>query len=341
MRRLLKLVMALAVMLGVYVLADTASASTMKEKVYAEYALPKEASKFPMKLTNGLTVSTAKSNGKTIPVIKKGTKTVWQGKALATNSKIRFTVSKNGDTFLYYNQTHSGSKGHINLVGVSKAGKIILNSNLTHNKRMRMDFLSATLIELGKELDHEYYSSEYYSQFFQLYKDGSMKKVEYFDQKFADSLKKGQLKWTYGAVGSTYKNVFANVKHLDRQTSTWYFGYVSTWKNVYIFNSEAVLIFDANNKNNAIKQTGKTEYIGYRHILIDKAEAKSTLRRYLGEPLAPFSYEYEYVNESRKNREVYNAGKYYFVVEYSTEYTNIVTLSIMLKEMYYLHYYTG
>lgn len=66
---------------------------------------------------------------------------------------------------------------------------------------------------------------------------------------------------------------------------------------------------------------------------------KSSLRSYLGSPLAPFSYEDH--NENRKYRDVFSVGKYYLVVDYSTEYTDLVTVSIMLQDTYYSYYYAG
>lgn len=339
MNKLLQVLIAIFVMVGVLTVTDSASASTAKEKIYREYTLPKEVKKFPIKLTNGLTVTTTKSNGKTIPVIKKGTKTIWKGTPLATNSKIRFTVSKNQDTFFYYSQTLTGKKGNVDLIGVSKAGQVFLDETITHDHRLRVDFLSASLIELGMEIDDVGTGvSGYVSQFFQLYKDGTMKNINYFDKTFATLAKKGQLKWTYGGINTTYKNLMANVSYLDGASSVWYFGYYETWKSLYVIDSESVIY--KNNKG-TIKQNGKTLMIDNRHIVIDVAEAKKLLRQYVGTPLAPFSYEKEYDNPSRDMRDVYNVGKYYLVVEYSDVYSDLIKVSIMTKDMYYIHYYTG
>lgn len=80
MKKVIQLIVMLVLALGVFAVANEASASTAKEKVYREYSLPKEVKKFPIKLTNGLTVTTAKVKGKTVPVIKKGTKLFGKGR---------------------------------------------------------------------------------------------------------------------------------------------------------------------------------------------------------------------------------------------------------------------
>lgn len=300
MKIIIRIFTLLALTIGILTIATDASASTTTtEKVYKEYSLPKEASKFPIKLKNGLTVTIAKANGKTVPVIKKGSKTLWQGKALATNSKIRFTVTKNKDTFLSYNQTVSGS-GNINLIGVSSAGKVFLNTSFTNEELLHIDFLSANKIELAFE---DYASST--AMFFQLYKDGTIKQIPYFDQQFAAAAKKGQLKWVVGALGTTYKNLKPKAAPFNGKDIFGELELYGTWKVRYAFNDGKIF--------GKMEPNQKVIVILYRQIYIGETTAKAQLKQLFGSP------KINYYGDTY----AYKAGKYYVVVSFEDGIANI------------------
>lgn len=322
MKKNLRLLFSLLIIIGIFTITDQTSASATKEKIYPEYVLPKEVSKFPVKLTNGLTITTTKVKGKTVPIIKKGSKTIWQGTALATNSKIRFTVSKNQDTFFYYSQTVEGKSGIIDLIGVNKAGKIFFKDSITNDKRLRVDFLSATIVEVGTEIDNLIFGEAgFASIFYQLYKNGTVEKLKYFDQAFVNSLKKGQLKWTPGAIGTTYKNLYAKANYLDGKKYELNAVVYETWKANYSF-------YGINHK-----LSSKVDIINYRHIIADIPTVKSALRSYLGSPVYP--------EVSYDNSEIFEAGKYYVQIHYSSVFNDLVTISLIPKSMFYSYFYAG
>ena len=300
MKKIMQFIIMLVLVMVVFAVANEVSASTAKEKVYREYSLPKEVKKFPIKLTNGLTVTTTKINGKSVPVIKKGSKTVWQGKALATNSKIRFTVSKNNDTFFYYNQTVSG-KGNIGLVGVSKAGKVFLNDTIKEDVRLKIDFLSANKIEVGVESGYTRFTSYFYL----LYKDGSVDKLQYFDKEFAALAKKGQLKWNAGALGTTYKNLQPKVAYLDGKINYADYELYETWKVKYGF-------YDGKTFGK-MESNQKVYFMLYRNVFVDEAIAKAQLKQLFGTPML----------NRYGNAYMYKAGKYYVVASFEDDTTNI------------------
>lgn len=307
MKQILKIVLLVVLAIGAFAFSSETSAQAATEKVYREYKLPTEVKKFPIKLTNGLTVTTAKVNGKTVPVIKKGSTTVWQGKALATNSKIRFTVSKNQDTFFYYSQTVSGT-GNIDLVGVSKSGKVFLQDTLKEDVLLKIDFLSANKIEVGIESDY----GQFASIFFLLYKDGSVEELTYFDKEFATSAKQGKLKWTTGALGTKYKNLQPKVAYLDGKINMGEIEMYNTWKLAYGF-------FDGK-KYGVLEPNQTVKMMLYRNIVADMVITKTTLRSYLGAPID---------KSNDGTYEAYKAGKYYLIVRYKE---GIVTLEFVTKD---------
>lgn len=297
MKILIKLLLTLFVMFGIFAMTDTALASTPKEKIYSEYSLPKEAKKFPIKLTNGLTITTMTVKGKTVPVIKKDSKTVWQGTALATNSKIRFTVSKNQDTFFYHRQIEEGTYGNITLIGINKNGAIFLNESVTDNVPLNIDFVSDNLIELATN------SPFAPSVFYQLYKNGDFQRVDYFDKAFINLVKKGQLKWNPGAIGTTYKNLKPKIAHLNSRVSAVETELLVTWKSNYNFGSSS----RKEKKFGIFEDDQKVASINERVVYANHNETKALLKKYLGNPT--------YSNETY---DMYRIGKNVLSLHYHT-----------------------
>lgn len=311
MKNLMKILLAVVLTVAVFAVGDQASASGAKEKVYREFSLPKEVKKFPIKLSNGLTVQTTKANGKVVPVIKKGKITVWQGKALATNSKVRFTVTKNNDTFFYYSQTVSG-KGNIDLIGVDKNGKVFLQDKLQEDLLLKIDFLTANTVEVAVESDYDTFAS----MFFMLYKDGSSKGLTYFDKSFATLIKKGSFKWTNGSIGMTYKTLKPKVSYLNGKDIINEMEIYSTWKLGYAFND--------GKKFGKLEPSQKVKFLFDRSIVVNKAKGKAALKNLLGNPVA----------SSGGVLYAYKAGSRYLVVYFEDE---IATMDLVPKTMLELY----
>lgn len=214
MNNLSKIVIAIILMMSVVLSFTDKQAEAANSKVYKEYSLSKDYNKFPIKLTNGLTIGKEKYLRGYVPVILKDKKKVWIGGGINSDGDIQFTVTENKDTFLYH-KTSAGGTEVVDLVGVHADGKVFLEKYIPGSGVcVNIDFLSASTIELGIERYNKDYNDQadrytgiYDITFYSLSKDGKMTVINYVDKEFVDLLKKGKLKGILGNVGMTYESL--------------------------------------------------------------------------------------------------------------------------------------
>ncbi|PIC80021.1 hypothetical protein CSV75_08605 [Sporosarcina sp. P18a] len=285
--------------------ADMASAQT-NERVYKAYSVKKEQSKFPMKLSNSLVVDIT-SNEK--PIIFKNGTVVWQGTNGWSNAVISFTVTKNGDTYLYYKTDKNGTES-VEVVGLSSEGKKLLNKTFTGDGAgIHTQFVSPSIIEIGIEEFSVFYdgsaaskhSDSYQAKFYQLYINGSAKEVNYFDNAFAALAKKGQMKWVPGALGMSYSNLKKAVG--DPAAYPFMAEHFNFYRSVFglygfYYNSNGTSTIKPHAKVRAIFRESKLH--GSRKAL------RPYFRQHFGKE----------VLSNGRDLDVYRTGKYYLSIQY-------------------------
>ncbi|MCX7885500.1 MAG: hypothetical protein N2448_10845 [Caloramator sp.] len=122
-------------------------------KVYENMPLEKKNS---YSLSNGLTVKkvTGYSSYGYMPGIFHGSKKIWDplNEAINDNGKSAFTVTNNGELFLYYISEASGGAG-LSLIGVNSNGKVFLKKNFG-GQDIDAKFISADSIVIKIERDN-------------------------------------------------------------------------------------------------------------------------------------------------------------------------------------------
>lgn len=292
--------------------------ATTNEKVYKSFSLHSEKSKFPMKLSNSLVIDITPNEE---PVIKKENRVFWQGVGGWMSSEISFTVTKNNDTYLYY-KTGAGGTESVEVIGVNRDGKIFMNKTFNGDgAAMHARFVSPSIIEIGIEGYSPYYdgstaskhSGSYKSKFYQLYVNGSVKEVVYFDSTFASLAKKGQLKWVPGALGMS----FSNLKSAVQDPYAWqdmaeHYNFYYTAVGMYGF-------YYNNDFSKSIKPNAKVRGIFRTSDLHgNRKDLRPFFRKQFGKEVLSYG----------THLDVYRVGKYYLGVQYfdaDTVHLNLTT----------------
>lgn len=330
MTKFIKFIITFVGVLALFVLTDSQETEA-SAKVYREYSFPQEHSKFPMKLSNGLTIGKKKVNGEYIATVQKGNTILWEGLGVNGAGPIRFTVSKNKDTFLYF-RDGAGGTDLVQIIGISAKGKVFLNKWIQgEGVGVLVDFLSPNTIEVAIErYNHDYiamadrFTGEYTSKVYQLYVSGTMKEIPYLDKEFVSLAKKGQLKGVPGKINAQFKTLqsqpdFKYGRIGQSEVGLWY----NMTKGSYLFEYGAYYDRITN---------------GQKMNAIYKEWTLKTTRKVLGPQLKKLFG--TAIFNSRNETLVYRAGKYYVAVYYNT-YKGTAQLVLMNAKHYDLVKYFG
>ncbi|PIC70813.1 hypothetical protein CSV77_05745 [Sporosarcina sp. P16b] len=303
--------------------SETTSAKT-NEKVYKTYSLYADKSKFPIKLGNSLVIDLkGEIEG---PRILKGNRAVWEHVGGFMSGDISFTVTKNNDTYLYY-KFGSGGEEMVEVVGVDKNGKVFMKRTFGgEHASMRAQFLSSSTIEIGVEKYSRYYdgttaskhTGEFKSKFYQLYINGSVKELAYFDKSFVDLVKQGRLKAVPGSLGMPYSKLKTALN------DPWATQEIAEVYNFYHSEKGHYGFYHNSNRSTKIKPNAQVRGIFRNSELYGtRKELRPFLRKNFGK---------EILNNSTY-LDVYKVGKYYLAVEYSENST--VHINLNTQKIYY------
>lgn len=306
---------------SIFFLLSPHDASAATSKVYKEYDFPSDLKKFPMQLTNGLTIGKVYSDFSYVPTIKKGSETLWTGSTIDPDALINFsfTVTSNNDTYFYFHTGYRGTES-VTVVGVSAAGKVFLEKDFAGNgRRMTSKFLTTNTIEIGAErVNPDPYASQadlglgiYDAKVYQLYINGKIEIIPYVDKSFASLAKQGQLKGVPGVIGGTFKSLKA--------TNDFNSGWVEQSETHISFTmSNAYYVFTYEGSYDSIKSTQTIRAI-YKNSLIlgTNKTIGPQLKSYFGAPI------YKSTNQVY----VYKSGKYYLAVKYEDNTAQFVIMN--------------
>ncbi|MNT21409.1 hypothetical protein D3C72_1567470 [compost metagenome] len=130
---------------------SVAKAAKYTAKLYPELNLALNAKKFPMKLSSGMVIDKESGDG-LFPVIKFNGKKVWSAKNdFEGSGYVQFSVSANGDTFLYSSYYIGASGGiGIDLVGVHANGRVFVKKKFSGTD-VKAKFLKVDSFEVAVE----------------------------------------------------------------------------------------------------------------------------------------------------------------------------------------------
>lgn len=263
-----------------------------KEKVYQKYDLYYTHQKFPIKLSNGLTIGIKKDETHW-PVILKDGKEIWSGSGTVPYGDIQFAVTEDNDTFLYHKWS-AGGEDMVDLVGVHANGEVFSNLSIGGDGAgMAIEFLSANKLEVGTErFNHNYVSMAdrftgiYDFKVYSLSTSGVIAS-DYIDDKFATLAKRGKLKDVTGSIGMNY----GDLKNITKGTfsDSEAFLFHKTIKSDYAFFYQ-----DSYDRINSRQQVALMS----RRVFIYQTESEiaDQLQKYFGNPI---------------EGNVYKAGEYY------------------------------
>ena len=288
---------------GVFSETTEANASS---KIYREYNLPEDRTKFPIKLTNGLTISSKVIGDKRVPVVLKGNKQIWQGSPRTKNNTVRFTVTSAGDTYLYFKSKYY-ARDTTKLVGIRPNGDLFLDSTIEYSDyHMYLDFISPSLLEI--RFHHSKRIGDDFISHYQLYKNGNINQVPYVDNQFFKLLKAGQLKWVPGKIGepfSTFRSKVDNLPPISKGFGEHIMVWYGNWKGSYGFRYAGTY----NIKNNQ-----KVRLISKTFVIANRQQIGPMLSKHLGKPI-------EVHLDTAGGIFIYRFGKYLLYVMYYADGT--------------------
>lgn len=186
------------------------SFKTKNEKVYPEYNLYLDESKFPIHLPNGLTLDIDYEHIPG-PAIFREHEKIWVGGGPSEYGQIQFTITENNDLFLYHKWSAGGTEG-VDLVGVRPNGEIFLTETIDgKGVGIETEFLTANKLEVGVERYNDDYEDMagrftgiYDFKTYSLSNDGYLTELPYIDEEFVTLAKRGKLKGVPGNLFMTY-----------------------------------------------------------------------------------------------------------------------------------------
>lgn len=321
---------------GVMFFTMNSTVAEASEKVYREYQFKGELNKFPIKLTNGLTINKKVTQeyidymNVYVPTIEKNGKIIWEGTTFdpEANTRIGFTVTKNKDTFFYIVDGYRSYES-LKVIGVNESGKVFLQKEFKGNGlRMAAKFLNANTIDISYERENEQADSSadmftglFYSKIYKLYAKGTMEQVSYFDAEFASLAKKGQLKGALGQLKGTFKSLKSDPQFHEGTVDI-----SETWQWYNMPYASYAFLHGSNSQKISDKQTiraiyKKSSLIGTRKTF------EPELKKLFGAP----------VYKQSNHLFVYKAGNNYVGVRYDTMYgISSATVAVIDAEYYRL-----